>query len=62
MNQEINKDLIPVKKSHIRLYNDFPLYYISKEGNALLYKTEDKKLDGDMLDRNQYPQFFIKKK
>lgn len=61
MNQEISTDLIPIKKSHIRFYNDFPLYYISKEGEALLYKTDDQKLDGDMLDRNQYPQFFIKK-
>ncbi|MCG8640050.1 MAG: HD domain-containing protein [Desulfobacterales bacterium] len=55
------KDLIPIKKSHIRFYNDFPLYYISKNGDPLLYKKKDKTLDREMLDRNQYPRFFIKK-
>ncbi|CCK82052.1 metal-dependent phosphohydrolase [Desulfobacula toluolica Tol2] len=54
-------DLIPIKKSHIKYYNNFPLYYISKNGEALLYKNADKKLDKDLLERNQYPQFFIHK-
>ncbi len=62
MNNTQHPDLIPVKKSHIQFYNNFDLYHISKEGEPLLYKAADKKLDGEMLDRNQYPQFFIKKK
>lgn len=55
------KELIPIKKSHIMLYNDFSLYYISKDGEPLLYKATDKKLDREMLEKNQYPQFFISK-
>jgi HD-GYP domain-containing protein (c-di-GMP phosphodiesterase class II) len=54
-------DLIPIKKSHITFYNNFPLYYYSKDGEPLLYKNADKKLDGAILDRNQYPEFFISK-
>lgn len=54
-------DLIPIKKSHITFYNKYPLYYISKDGEPVLYKKADKKLDNKMLDKNQYPQFFIHK-
>lgn len=54
-------DLIPIKKSHITFYNRFELYHISKEGEPLLYKKAEKKLDQEMLDRNQYPEFYIKK-
>lgn len=54
-------DLIPIKKSQIKYYNKFPLYYISKNGEALLYKKADKKLNKALLERNQYPQFFIRK-
>lgn len=53
--------LISIKKSQIRFYSNFDLYYISDKGEALLYKQAREKLDGDMLDRNQYPQFFIRK-
>jgi len=54
-------NLIPIKKSHIRFYNNFPLYYISNNGEALLYIKAEEMLDGKMIDRNQYPQFFIRK-
>lgn len=54
-------DLVPIKISHITYYNNFSLYYISKNGDPLLYKKPEKKLDKKMLDRNQYPQFYIKK-
>ena len=50
-------DLIPIKKSHITFYDKFPIYHLSKDGEALLFKKADK----EMLDRNQYPQFFIRK-
>ncbi len=55
------KDLVPIKKSHLTFYNHFSLYYISKNGDPILYKKPEKKLEKKMLDRNQYPQFFIKK-
>ncbi len=61
MTKDQHPDLILIKKSHIQFYNNFPLYYIAKDGEALLYKKADKKLDSDMLDRNQYPQFYIRK-
>ncbi len=54
-------NLVPIKKSHIRFYNNFSLYYISENGEALLYKKAEDKLDGEKIDRNQYPQFFISK-
>lgn len=54
-------DLVPIKKSHITYYNQFSLYYITKSGEALLYKKPEKKLDKEMLNRSQYPQFYIKK-
>ena len=54
-------NLIPIKKSHIMFYNKFSLYYIPKDRNPRLYKKADMKLDSEMLDRSQYPQFFISK-
>lgn len=54
-------DLIPIKKSHISYYNNYPLYYLSKDGEALLYKKPEQQLDQSMLDRSQYPQFYILK-
>lgn len=51
-------DLIPVKKSHILYYSKVSLYYISK-GEPQLYKKPEQKLDMKMLERNQYPQFYI---
>lgn len=59
--KNIMEDLIPIKKTHITFYSKFPLYYLAKNGEALLYKKADKNLDSNMLDRNQYPQFFIRK-
>ena len=54
-------DLIPIKKSHIFFYNQFPLYYISDSGEPVLYKKAGKKLDMDKLENNLYPRFFIRK-
>lgn len=53
------KDLLPIKKSHIIFYHDFPLYYISKEGEPLLYKAAGEKLDQEAIEKNQFSQFFI---
>ena len=54
-------DLIPIKKSHLTFYNEFNLYHLAKDGKPLLFKKANKQLDKEMLDKNQYPQFFIRK-
>lgn len=51
-------DLISVKKTHILRYSKFSLYHISK-GEPKLYKKPGQQLDMKMLERNQYPRFYI---
>ncbi len=56
-------DFIPIKKSHITFYNNkFPLYYLSKDGEPVLFKEPGKKLTKDIFDGNQHSNFFIRKK
>jgi len=56
-------DLIPIKKSHIAFYStQFALYYLSKDGEPVLFKESGEKFTTDMLDRNQHSDFFIHKK
>ena len=60
---EKTSDLIPIKKSHITFYSSkFALYYLSKDGEPVLFKASGEKFIKDMLDRNQHSDFFIHKK
>jgi len=54
-------DLIEIKKSQIRFCTKFPIYYISKEGEPVLYKPAEKQLDATILPRNQHSHLFIRK-
>lgn len=58
MNQ-IKNNLIPIKPSHIQLYNDLPLYYISDKGEPVLYKKPDVPVGKKLLDTDKQSQFFI---
>lgn len=52
--------LIPVKKSHIEFYNKFPLYYISKDGEAVLFKKDGDKIKEGILEKEMPSRFFIR--
>ncbi len=56
------EQLIPIKNAHLEFYSKFELYYYAKDGKPRLYKKASKSLDKAMIERNQYPQFFIRKK
>ena len=55
-------DLIPVRKSHIEFYNNFPLYYISKDGDSVLFKKKEDKTGVVSLDKDMPSEFFVQKK
>lgn len=54
-------DLIEIKKSQIKFCKNFPIYYLSKEGESVLYKTAEKELNAVTLDRNLHSSLFIRK-
>ena len=59
---EKRSDLIPIKESHITFYSNFTLYYLSTNGEPVIYKKQEEKLDGSKLFEHEHPQFFIHKK
>ncbi len=61
MNQ-IKDNLIPIKPSHIKFYDDLPLYYISDKGEPVLYKKSDVPVGKKLIDSEKQSQFFILRK
>jgi len=53
---------IQVKKSQVHLVKTVPFYYQSDEGEFLLYKKSNEKMDNDRTNNTRHPQLFIKKK
>ncbi len=56
---EKKSDLIPVRKSHIAAYKDFPLYYISDSGEPVLFRKVE--LLTEKLQANSFQEFYIRK-
>lgn len=56
----MDKDFIPVKRSQIPLFKDFPLFYFSKEKEPLLYKKEGEPLKDPRIENEQFPDLFIR--
>ena len=54
-------NLIALKKSHIAFYNNFPLYYISKDREAVLFKKAGDEIEGEILDKDKLSKFFVRK-
>ncbi|MCG8551256.1 MAG: HD domain-containing protein [Desulfobacterales bacterium] len=56
----MDEDFIPVKKSQISLFKNFPLFYFSKENEPLLYKKEGELLKEARIKDKQFPDLFIR--
>ncbi|NDY70798.1 diguanylate cyclase [Desulfobacter hydrogenophilus] len=56
----MNEDFIPVKRSQISLFKNFPLFYFSKENEPLLYKKEGELLKAPRIKEEQFPDLFIR--
>ena len=56
----MDEDFIPVKRSQIVLFKDFPLFYFSKENEPLLYKKEGELLKASRIKEEQFPNLFIR--
>ncbi len=54
-------DLIEIKKSQIIFCKKFPIYYISKEREPVLYKPPEKGLDAATIEKNPHSHLFIRK-
>ncbi len=54
-------NLIPVKRSHIAFYDNFPLYYISKTNEPVLFKKPADKIDSDADGDPPYQTLYIRK-
>lgn len=57
--EKIDSNLIPIKPSHIKLYNNFPLYYLSERGEAVLYKKAEDPVDEESLKGEKSSELFI---
>lgn len=55
-------DLIEIKKSQIRFCKNFPIYYMSQEGEPVLYKSTGEAPDAEKRERNLHAHLFIQKK
>jgi HD-GYP domain-containing protein (c-di-GMP phosphodiesterase class II) len=53
---------IQVKKSQVHLFKTVPFYYQSKEGEFLLYKKSNERMNNDRTRDTKHPQLFINKK
>lgn len=56
----MDEDFIPVKRSQISLFENFPLFCFSKENEPLLYKQEDELLKAPRIKEEQFPDLFIR--
>ncbi len=54
-------DLIPVKRSHISRYDNFPLYYISKTKEPVLFKKPEHKIDSAAEGDHPYQELYIRR-
>lgn len=60
-NLDKKTDLIRVRKSHITVYKDFPLYYISDSGEPVLFRKAEMKLLTEKLQANPLQELYIRK-
>ncbi len=57
----MENEYIPVKKSQVNLLRKIPLYYFSKDGEALVYKKDGVELEPSRIQLKKYPELFIHK-
>lgn len=57
----MTEDFIPVKKSQLSLFTDFPLFCFSKENEPLLFKKEGQQLKNFRMRDQPVPNLFIRR-
>ncbi len=56
------KSYLPVRKSQVGFYQSTALYNKNREGDFVLYKSEDRFIDAERYAKELYPQLYVVKK